>query len=297
MSEALYLITGATGATGRNAIEHLLSRGAKVRALVRSDDERAAGLRAKGVEVVVGDLLDNVAIKRAVHGATGAYFVYPVKQSQLLDASVYFAYAAREAGVGAIVNMSQISARVDAVSEAARTHWYGERVFDWAGIPVTHLRPTFFMEWLTYAFQLPLIVRQDLLKVPAGTGRHAPIAAEDQGRVIANILLDPTRHASKIYRLYGAVEMNHEELAAALSESIGRRIRYEPESFDAFSTRLRGMGLSEHFIQHTAAVYHDYQNGAFGGTNDLVETLTGRAPMTVDEYVKKNIRLFQRDGV
>lgn len=32
MSSELYLVTGATGATGRSAINHLLSRGAEVRA-------------------------------------------------------------------------------------------------------------------------------------------------------------------------------------------------------------------------------------------------------------------------
>jgi len=189
--------------------------------------------------------------------------------------------------------MSQISAKVDAVSHAARSHWYGERVFDWAGVSVTHLRPTFFMEWLTYGFQLPLIANHDLIKVPAGDGRHAPISAEDQGRAIANIMLDPAPHAGKIYPLYGAVEMNHEELASAVGEALGRKIRYEPESFDEFGARLNAIGMPKHFIQHIVAVYRDYQNGDFAGNNNVVEALTGRKPMTVGEYVKDNIKLFQ----
>lgn len=290
MSNELYLVTGATG---RSAIDHLLSRGAEVRAFVHNDDDRAAALRANGVEVVFGDLLDNDAVQTAVQGVTGAYFVYPVMQPQLVDASAYFAHAAIAAGVRSIVNMSQISAKVDAVSHAARSHWYGERVFDWAGVPVTHLRPTFFMEWLTYGFQLPLIIDHDLIKVPAGDGRHAPISAEDQGRVIANILQDPAPHAGKTYPLYGAVEMNHEELASAVGEALGRKIRYEPESFDEFGARLNAIGMPKHFIQHIVAVYDDYQNGDFAGTNDVVEALTGRKPMTVGEYVKTNIKLFQ----
>ena len=293
MSNELYLVTGATGATGRSAIDHLLSRGSKVRAFVHNDDNRAEALRGKGVEVVFGDLLDNVAVQKAVQGVTSAYFVYPILQPQLVDASAYFAHAAITAGVRSIVNMSQISARADAVSLAARSHWYGERVFDWAGVPVTHLRPTFFMEWLTYRFQLPQIANHDLLKVPAGNGRHAPIAASDQGRVIANLLLNPAPHAGKSYPLYGAVEMNHAELARTLSEVLGRKIRYEDESFPACEQRLSQMGLSEHFIQHVVSVYRDYQDGVFAGTNDLVETITGRKPITVGEYVKANIELFR----
>jgi NAD(P)H dehydrogenase (quinone) len=293
MSNDLYLITGATGATGKNAINHLLSKGAKVRAFVHSDDGRAAALRALGVEVVFGELLDSKAVHQAMHGVAGAYFVYPVTQPQLVDASAYFAHAAIESGVRSIVNMSQISARADAVSHAALSHWYGERVFDWAGVPVTHLRPTFFMEWLTYPFQLPLIADHDLLKVPGGNGRHAPIAAADQGRVIANILLDPTPHAGKIYPLFGAVEMNYAELADAVSKAVGRPIRYEAESFEDFAARLAALGLPEHFIQHITEVYKDYQNGVFAGTNDLIQTLTGNAPVTVAEYVKANTDRFQ----
>jgi NAD(P)H dehydrogenase (quinone) len=293
MSNDLYLITGATGATGSSAIDHLLAKGANVRAFVHNDDDRAVALRAKGVEVVFGDLLDSQAVHKALQGVSAAYFVYPVMQPQLVDATAYFAHAAKTAGVRSIVNMSQISARSDAVSHAALSHWYGERVFDWAGVPVTHLRPTFFMEWLMYGFQLPLIAEHDLIKVPAGNGRHAPIAAEDQGRVIAEILLKPAAHAGKTYPLYGAVEMNHEELATAVGLALGRKIRYEDESFEDFEVRLAKIGIPDHFIQHIIAVYHDYQNGGFAGTNEVVETLTGRKPVTVGEYVEANIKQFQ----
>src|SRR5476649_384245 len=293
MSSELFLITGATGATGGHAITELLAKGAGVRAMVHSQDERADKLRAVGVEVVVGDLLDPHAVRRALDAVTGAYFVYPIHQGKLVDATAYFAEAARQVKLRSIVNMSQISARPDAVSYAALSHWYGERIFDWAGVPVTHLRPTFFMEWLTYGFQLPLIANHDLIKVPAEDGRHAPISAEDQGRAIANIMLDPTPHSGKIYPLYGAVEMNHEELASAVGEALGRKIRYEPESFDDFSERLNSIGMPKHFIQHIVAVYRDYQNGDFAGNNNVIEALTGRKPMTVGEYVKDNIKLFQ----
>jgi uncharacterized protein YbjT (DUF2867 family) len=294
MNTDTYLITGATGATGGHAIDELLAHGDAVRALVHQEDGRAAALRAKkGVEVVTGDLLDNAAVTRALEGVTGAYFVYPIMQGQLLDGTAYFAEAARKAGVRAIVNMSQISARPDAVSYASRSHWYGERVFDWAGVPVTHLRPTLFMEWLMYGFQLPLIANHDLLKMPAGEGRHAPIAAADQGRVIAAILRDPAPHAGKSYTLVGATEMDYAELARAVGTALGRPVRYEAETLEAFGERLRQLQIPAHFIQHILAVYADFQRGGFAGTNDLVETITGRKPLTVGEYVAANLPRFQ----
>ena len=100
-----------------------------------------------------------------------------------------FAQAAREVGVDLIVNMSQISARREAKSDAALQHWLSERVFDRSGVPVTHLRPTYFAEWLLY---MRAMIREDRISVPFGpAGRHAPIAAEDQAAVIAAVLAAP----------------------------------------------------------------------------------------------------------
>jgi uncharacterized protein YbjT (DUF2867 family) len=293
MNKPLILVTGATGSTGRFTIDDLLLHGANVRALVHSDDDRASALRARGVEVVIGDLLDPESLRPALTGVHSAYFVYPVR-AQLMEATAYFAYTAAEAGVSAIVNMSQISARRDAESDAARQHWFAEKVFDRCGVPVTHLRPTFFMEWLQYPFQLPLIRDKNILSVPAGNGRHAPIAAADQGRVISTILMDPKPHAGQTYRLFGAVEMSHSQVADALSEVLGRRIEYVNESIPDFEIRLNKLGsIQPHRIQHFLGVYVDYQNGIFAGTNDVVERLTGRAPMTVQAYVEQNRDAFE----
>lgn len=293
MKHDVYLITGATGATGGAAIEELLSSGASVRALVHRDDERAASLRTSDVEVVVGDLLDSHAVQAALRDVTGAYFVYPIMQPQLVDATAYFAHAAKLAGVRSIVNMSQISANADARSHASLAHWYGERVFDWSGVPVTHLRPTLFMEWLSYGFQRSEIANHNVLRVPAGSGRHAPIAAADQGRVIARILLNPESHAGKTYPLFGAEELDHDQMAKIVGDALDRPMRYEAESVESFETRLNQFGLPTYFIQHITSVYRGYQAGEFAGTNDLVEQITGRKPISVRDYVIANREAFQ----
>src|SRR6266436_2934725 len=136
MNAGKILITGATGDTGGYAIEQLLQKGHEVRALVHRIDDRSGRFDDKGVEVVAGDYLDLGAMRTAVKGVRRAYFVYPIRPG-IIQATAYFAQAAREAGVEAIANMSQISAREDARSHA-------DRVFDWLGIAVAHLRPTFF---------------------------------------------------------------------------------------------------------------------------------------------------------
>ena len=201
-SEKKFLVTGPTGATGGETVEQLLEKGHAVRALAHREDERSEGLSKLGAEVVFGDLLDMESVRSALRGIYGAYFVYPIRPG-IVDASVRFAQAAKEAGVEIIVNMSQKSAREDSQSHAALAHWLSERVFDWSGLPVSHIRPTLFSEWMLYGAAM---IRQGTWLVPFGTGRHAPIAGEDQARVIVGILENPKAHAGNTYPLVGPVE-------------------------------------------------------------------------------------------
>src|SRR4030095_16114710 len=118
MHKQRFLITGATGATGGATAALLLDKGREVRTFVHREDERSDALRRRGAEVIVGGLLDFDRVRDALRGVSGAYFVYPIRPG-LVQATVQFAQSATEAGVGTIVNMSQISARGDAQHASA----------------------------------------------------------------------------------------------------------------------------------------------------------------------------------
>ena len=126
------LITGATGSSGTSTVASLIQQGHAVRALVYREDERSSKLHTAGAEVIVGDMLDLDDARGALEGVDGAYFVYPIAPG-LIEATAFFAQAAKEAGIGSVVNMSQISARRDSKSHAARDHSgesYGHRTED-----------------------------------------------------------------------------------------------------------------------------------------------------------------------
>ncbi len=94
MSNAIALVSGATGRTGGAAVTELLEMGQRVRVYLRSDDDRAAALRRRGVEVAIGDFTDIDAIRAAMEGVRSTYFLYPIAPG-ILSAAVYFAQAAR----------------------------------------------------------------------------------------------------------------------------------------------------------------------------------------------------------
>jgi NAD(P)H dehydrogenase (quinone) len=313
MSTGKILITGATGDTGGYAIEQLLQRGHQVRALVHRLDDRSKRLEDRGVEVVPGDYLDLDATRAATKGVRRAYFVYPIRPG-IIQATAYFAQAAKEAGVEAVVNMSQISARENARSKAARDHWVAERVFDWSGIAVTHLRPTFFAEWLLYN---AAAIKAGTLTSPLGSGKHAPVAAEDQARVIAGILEDPALHGGKVYPLFGPKEYTQDEIAQVLSRLLGKDVRYKqvttkemlqqrassrspaPGQFNSRTgygeaEQLQRGELKESFLlQHLHEVALDHQAGIFAGVNDVIETIGGRPPMPLEAFIEKHRKAFE----
>jgi uncharacterized protein YbjT (DUF2867 family) len=319
MARQRFLVTGATGDTGGHTVEQLLARGHQVRALAHREDNRSKRLQKIGAEVVIGDFLDFDAMRTVLKGVRGAYFCYPIRPG-ILQATAYFSHAAKEAGVDCIVNMSQKSAREDANSHAAQDHWLSEQVFDWSGITVTHLRATYFAEWLLY---LAPMIRTGLLHVPFGTGRHAPIAAEDQARVIVGILEHPTAHRQHVYPLFGPVEFTYAEIAQVLSRVLKKDVQYKQVSIDTMLQLMASGGQkppAEHtartlygefdstseprsalgalaagdsfLIQHLREVAIDHQNGIFAGTNDLVEQIGGRPPMTLEEFINKNRAAF-----
>jgi NAD(P)H dehydrogenase (quinone) len=277
-----FLVTGPTGVVGDYLTHLLLERGHHVRALAHHADKRSERLRAAGAQIVVADLLDLAAVRTATEGVDGAYFSYPIMPG-LVEASTIFAQAVAEAGVGIIVDMSQKSARSEAGSNAARQHWLSERIFNNFPVPVAHIRPTFFAEWL-----IQFLDEDNTLRLPFGDGRHAPIAGEDQAYVVAGILEHPQGHDGKEYPLYGPVEMNHFQIAEGLTNTLGLQYSYQPVSIKDFADTMRRQGFHEHTIQHIENVAQDYRDGIFAGANDVVEKIGNKTPTSVSEFALRN---------
>ena len=278
------LITGATGDTGRAAVREALTLGLDVRAMVRRFDERSEALTAQGAEVVSGDLFDIRSIRAALEGVGAAYFVYPVAPG-LLAATVNFAQAAKEAGTKAVLYLSQRSQNRDSTSDSCRDTYLSEQVFYWSGVPVIYLRPTLFLEWLLYPWQIGYMQR-GILRIPGGKGRHSPVAVDDQGRAIAALLKKPEGQIGTVIDLSGPVEMDYEQMAAELSDALGRKVVYQDLPIDEYAASLVTMGLPPYVVQHFRGAMLDYQHGHMAGADNNIERLTGHKPMTVGEFAR-----------
>ena len=72
----MIVITGATGNTGRQAVEALLASGERVRVIGR-DAKKLEPFTQKGAEAFVGKVEDAEQMSKAFQGATAVYLLIP----------------------------------------------------------------------------------------------------------------------------------------------------------------------------------------------------------------------------
>jgi uncharacterized protein YbjT (DUF2867 family) len=293
------LVTGAAGrvgAVGRTVSELLLKQGKAVRAMVRSDDERAQALRDMGAEVVVGDLLDLDSMHKAIAGCETMYFAMSVSDAYLA-ATINAAAVAKHHGVKAFINMSQMTLSQMSITETTaspqhKLHWLAEQALNWSGLPVVHLRPTVFLEGFFLLFSSPSVKKADQIRLPFGDGKTSPVAAEDVARVVAALLEDPQPHLGKTYHLTGPQSENMQFYAQEYSKALGRTITYQDIPVVPWREGLIERGLPIHLVNHLATMADLHRAGRYDRMSDDVVTLTGQAPLSVQDFVRKNAATF-----
>ena len=295
----LILVTGAAGrvgAVGRTITELLLKQGKAVRAMVRSEDERAQALRELGAEVVIGDLLDLGSMHRAIAGCDTMYFGMSISDAYL-TATVNTAAVAKHHGVKAFINMSQMTLSQMSITETTaspqhKLHWLAEQALNWSGLPVVHVRPTVLLDGFFLIFTADSVRQSNQIRLPFGEGKTSPIAVEDVARVVSALLADPQPHIGKIYNLTGPQSENMDFFALEYSKALGRTITSQDIPVEPWRDALLERGLPVHLVNHLATMADLHRAGRYDRISDDVLTLTGQQPLSVEEFVRKNAVKF-----
>jgi uncharacterized protein YbjT (DUF2867 family) len=298
MQHPRILVTGASGKTGGAVAMQLLAEGWPVRALVHRHDPRSAALAQAGAEVVVADLHDPDRLLAALRGTRRAYYVPPFAP-HAVHAAAAFAWAAREAGLEAVVQMSQWLSSPRHPAVLTRETWLVDRLL--SGLPgVAHvqLNPGMFADNFLRVVDMAALL--GVYPVLTAASRSAPVATEDIARCAVALLKDPQAHAGRRYRPTGPRLLSGEEIAAILGRVVGRRVHAVSTPFWLFNKAARWSGASIHEVYNYREYLRDHRDGAFsvgGGVTDVVEQLTGSPAEDFETTARRYAALpFARGG-
>ncbi|MFB9994664.1 NmrA family NAD(P)-binding protein [Deinococcus oregonensis] len=245
MSE-LTLVYGATGEQGGPAAQELLKRGAAVRVMIRHP-ERAAHLAAQGAEVLAGDIQNEADVQRAFEGVTRLSLTLPLGGDPLAAARLAV-QAAQAAGVRrTVLNTSGQTSETPTGVPMMDYRLPLEHLLRESGLNYLILRPTASLQNLLGPWARPAVVASDTLAYPIPDTHHVSwCAAEDLGPLTAEALerSDLTGHLN----VGGPEALSGPDLAAQMSSALGRTIRYQaitPEAFGGQMAQVFGPDMGE----------------------------------------------------
>jgi uncharacterized protein YbjT (DUF2867 family) len=283
MDQSTILVTGATGHVGRPLTAGLLAEGARVRALTRNP--AAAGLPPQ-VEVVGGDYAAPGVLAEAVGGAGAVFVNIGAIRAALGDLLA----AARDAGVSKIVMLSSIAVRDQGEQEYAlgAQHQAAEDAVKAAGVDWTILRcGGFATNTLSWAAS---IRAEGVVRTAHGQAAMALIAEQDIAAAAVRTLLD-SGHAGQTYVLTGQESLTQSQQAAAIGTAIGRPVRFEeisPEAFREFATQRFPAPVVEDLLRNWAR--------SVGRTADMapdLEKIIGRPATTYAQWAAQHADAYR----
>jgi uncharacterized protein YbjT (DUF2867 family) len=263
------LVTGATGTVGRNLVAELDRRGEPVRSFA-------------------GDFAEPDTVAAAMTGIDQVYVITPNHPQQVkwetgvIDAAV-------AAGVRRIVKQSTVGAETGSPLEFWDAHGRLEEHLRGAGVPWVLLRANFFMSNVLMSAQT--IREAGAMFLPGEGAKVAMVDPRDVARAAAAVLLDADV-AGRSYDLTGPAAVTFDDVAAALTEVVGRPVGFVSVPDDAARAQLIEGGMPEWFATNLVTLFNLLRDGAAASVSDGVRALTGAEPTPVASFIRDHASVF-----
>jgi NAD(P)H dehydrogenase (quinone) len=271
----MILVTGAAGKTGQAVIRALASRGAAVRALAHKP-EQVEHLRSLGAqEVVVGDMLSQVAFEQAARGIKSVYHICPNVDPYETVVGAFAIQAARHAGVEHFVYHSVLHPQ----AENMQHHWKKLRVEELlleSGLGFTILQPTVYMQNVLAYWDRIMGEHVYAVPYPVGT-RLSMVDLDDVAEAAAEVLSQPG-HLAAIYELAGTLPVSQTEIAQTLSEKLGFTVLAETLSLEQWESQARRHGMGDYQVETLLKMFQYYEKFGLHGNPQVLTWLLGRTP-------------------
>jgi uncharacterized protein YbjT (DUF2867 family) len=191
-------------------------------------------------------------------------------------------------GVRQIVFLSLIGAEKNMVVPHAKI----EELLVAKPAAYTFLRAGFFMQNLSTTHRLDIVEHDDVF-TPAGKGKTAFVDTRDLAAVAALALTEPG-HENQAYPLTGGEALDYNEVAAILSDVLGRPITYSDPSLLRFARRMRQRGEAWAYIGVMAAIYTTTRFGMAEQVHPDLQRLLGHPPITFRQFAEDEAAVWRK---
>lgn len=251
----MIVITTPTGDIGRQVLARLLGGGEPIRVIAR-DPSRLSPSTRERVEVVEGSHGDADVLDRAFAGADAVFWlVPPAYRCESLEAA-YSGFTRpacvalrrygvkRVVGVSALGRGSELAGNAGLVTAALAM----DDLIAGTGVACRSLALPSFMDNLLR--QVEPIRSRGLFFTPLSADRKLPTCAtRDIAAVAAGLLLDSSWSGQSSVPVLGPEDLSGNDMAAILSEVLGKEVRCQQIPIEAFRAGFLERGASEAMAQ------------------------------------------------
>jgi uncharacterized protein YbjT (DUF2867 family) len=294
----MYVITGATGNTGKEIAAALLAAGQKVTVIGRSA-ERLQPLTTKGAKPAVGSLNDANFLAKAFQGAKAVYALIPPNyaaenfrayQNRIADALVS---AVKQAGVKYVVALSSVGAHLPEKAGVVQGLYDMEQKFNrLQDVHVLYLRPTYFLENLLG--QIGMIKQMGIMGSAMKADLLFPIVAtKDIAAVGAKRLLALDFTGKSVQYLLGARDVTNNEIATVMGKAIGKPdLKYVQFPYEDNKNALIGVGFAVSPAEAMVEFIQSMNEGRI--LRDARRTPENTTPTTLEDFARIFASIYQQ---
>jgi uncharacterized protein YbjT (DUF2867 family) len=288
------VVVGGTGMLGGQVVTALLSRGKRVRALVRPASERAHLERA-GAEIAQGDMMDPASLLRAMDGAdavvttAAGYTRHSKGDTPEIDTTGNrnLADAASQAGVRRFVLTSILTC--DQTPEVPH-FWHKKLAEDRLqelGVPFVSLRPGAFLDQLTRIGGDPFAKRR-LMWFGSSTIPLTFVLTSDLAGYLADAVDAPGVDGQRIDIGWDR-PVSVEEIASIAGRLLGQPIRVRTIPAGVISTAATVLGMFSPMAKDMGAMMRWFQSGRYVADPARQREVFGEVP-TAEDAISRLVR-------
>ena len=278
------LVTGSTGTIGTQVLAFLDGHGAEVRALTRSPE---TALLPAGVTAVKGDLSDIGSVRAALDGVSTLFLLAPNAPDELTQAMLTL-NAARDADVKGIVYLSVFKGEAYADVPHFASKMTVERMIGAHDLPVTVLRPAYFIQ--NDMRQKDALLKGGVYGMPVGAKGISMVDVRDIGEAAAKELLRREQASApqprEVYELAGSDALTGDTLAALWSDVLDRPVRYAGNDLESLEQRLKTFGPAWLAYDMRLMMRRYQEDGAIATAEDVARLagLLGHPPRSYRDF-------------